>query len=278
MDAGIQILSRNGFRVEKGPNTGKTWGNFAGSDAERLSDLQWALDHPEASMIICSRGGYGMGRIIRQLDFSGFAKKPKWLIGFSDITLLHTRLQENGFASMHGPMLVHHTQMNQLTACLRQQDFLVRREGLRYPLENPFPKTKTAGESGILVGGNLSLLCYQATELSDDFFSNRIVFLEDVGESFHKIDRMLDQLFRTGKLRQVKAFVLGTFMDCPANGFPLSIAEMIREKAGNETAVFTGLPCGHASPSFPLLLGYQTEISGSGNTFSLSQEALPLIS
>jgi muramoyltetrapeptide carboxypeptidase len=124
LDAGIQILSRNGFRVEKGPNTGKTWGNFAGSDAERLSDLQWALDHPEASMIICSRGGYGMGRIVRQLDFSGFAKKPKWLIGFSDITLLHTRLQENGFASMHGPMLVHHTQMNQLTACLRQQDFL----------------------------------------------------------------------------------------------------------------------------------------------------------
>jgi muramoyltetrapeptide carboxypeptidase LdcA involved in peptidoglycan recycling len=89
---------------------------------------------------------------------------------------------------------------------------------------------------------------------------------------------MLDQLFRSGKLSQVKAFVLGSFLDCPANGFPLSIAEMIREKAGNETPVFTGLPCGHASPSFPILLGYQTEISVSGGSLSLSQEALPLIS
>lgn len=278
LKAGIEVLERNGFRVETGAHAGSSWGAFAGSDAERLADLQWALDHPEASMILCSRGGYGMGRIFRSLDFTAFEKKPKWLVGFSDITLLHTLLQERGFAGMHGPMVCHHARINQLPACLKQQDFLVRREKLRYPLTAAFREDIHDDVSGIIVGGNLSLLSYGASGLGPGFFSKRLVFLEDVGESYHKIDRMLDQLFRNTNLSDARAFVLGTFSECPENNFPLRIADMIREKCGVPVPVFTGLPCGHAHPSFPLVLGYHTEIRRSGEDWEFLQAGLPLIS
>ena len=278
LEAGIESFKRIGFRVETQPSVSKPWGQFAGTDQERLEELQWALDHPEAKLIICSRGGYGMGRIIRELDFTAFAKNPKWLIGFSDITLLHMRLQELGFASIHGPMMVHHSRLAQLPACLKQQDFLIRKSGLNYQIINPFPETQKNGISGILVGGNLSLLCYQILESEPEFFENRIVFIEETGESYHKIDRMMDMLVRTGKLEKAAGFVLGTFDECPENGFPMSPAQMLREKIQPEQPIFSGLHCGHESPSFPLILGYEAEISEKGSGWMLTQTSLPLIS
>lgn len=278
LEAGIESFRRIGFRVETGPNARKSWGQFAGTDEERLSDLQWALDHPEAGMIICSRGGYGLGRMFRKLDFNGFQKNPKWLLGFSDITLLHIRLQELGYSSIHGPMMVHHAQLSQLPACLKQQDFLVRKSLLRYSVSNPFPETQHDGISGMLVGGNISLLCYYIPELSENFFENRIIFLEEVGESYHKIDRMLDMMFRTGKLKKARGFILGSFSECAENGFPMNPSQMIQEKASPDQVVFCNLPSGHASPSFPLILGYQAEITNAGSGWQLSQKALPFIS
>ena len=272
-EAGIESFRRNGFRVETAPESGKSWGRFAGTDAERQADLQWALDHPEAAMIICSRGGYGLGRIVRNLDFTGFRKKPKWLVGFSDITLLHAQIQLQGWASVHGPMLVHHARLPELPACLKQQDFLVRKNSLQYAVENPFPDLQTEKISGILVGGNLSLLSYFASELPESFFENRLVFLEEVGEPFHKIDRMLDQMFRSGKLRNAVGFVLGSFSECPANEFPLDPVQMLKEKAESGQVIFTQLPCGHASPSFPLVLGYPAEIFPEHTGWKLRQPA-----
>lgn len=276
--SGIESYRRLGYRVESGPNSLNAWGNFAGTDEQRLQDLQWALDHPEADVIICSRGGYGMGRIVRSLDFSGFQKKPKWLIGFSDITLLHLKLQELGFSGLHGPMLVHHARLAQMPACLKQQDFLIRRSAIRYSVENPFPEIQSAGISGIVVGGNLSLMCYGIAETSPVFFENKIVFLEETGEAYHKIDRMLDTLIRSGKLDKAAGFVLGTMDDCPKNGFPMEPAAMLREKIKPGQSVFSALPCGHKNPSFPLVLGYEAAVSATEKRWEFFQPALPLIS
>lgn len=278
LEAGMESFRRLGFRIEAGPNATKSWGRFAGSDEERLQDLQWALDHPEADMILCSRGGYGTGRIVRDLDFSGFLKKPKWLTGFSDISLLHLRVQELGYASMHGPMVVHHARLPHLPACMKQNDFLTRKSPLRYAVQNPFPETQTNGVSGIVVGGNLSLLCYFIQEMDSAFFDKRIIFIEEVGETYHKIDRMLDVLIRTGKFEKAAGFVLGTFEDCAEDGFPMKPSDMLREKIQADLPVFSGLPCGHLSPSFPLVLGYPAEISEESAGWVLKQPALPITS
>jgi muramoyltetrapeptide carboxypeptidase len=277
-EAGIQSLIRAGLRVEMAPNALKKWGSFAGSDEERFSDLQWALDHPEAKMIISSRGGYGTGRIFRQLNFSGFHQNPKWFTGFSDLTVLHYLLQKEGFASMHGPMLVHYSRLPELAACMKEQDFLIRHQPIKYSLENSFPDQNPDGVQGIVVGGTLSLLDFLLPHLDDAYFDGRILFLEELSEAFHKIDRMLDKLLRSGKCNKLSAIVLGTFQDCPVNGFPLEIPSMLREKIGPEIPVFSGLPCGHKSPSMPLILGYQAEIRQNGAGWEFSQKALPLIS
>ena len=278
LDDGIQALQRSGFQVELSPNCKKNWGSFAGSDQERLEDFQWALNHPSAKAIVCSRGGYGSSRLFRQLDFDGFRSNPKWLIGFSDVTILHARMQMEGFASIHGPMVVDYSRLSQLTACMKQQDLLLKGLALKYEVTHSLAEKKPEDFKTILVGGNLSLLSYLEPELPEEFFNNRILFLEEVGEAYHKIDRMIDGLFRSGKLAALRAVVLGSFGDCPQNNFPLNPAGMIREKAGINLPVFEGLPCGHANPSLPLMLGYPTEICKEKNNWFLKQACLPLIS
>jgi muramoyltetrapeptide carboxypeptidase len=278
--AGISSLQRSGFRVETAPNCQKTHGSFAGTDEERLADLQWALDHPEARMILCSRGGYGSGRIFRELNLQGMHANPKWLVGFSDVTVLHFLLQEAGFASIHGPMLVHYSRLMQLPACIRQQDLMMNGFQLKYEISfhsEADSSIYTDNLSAILTGGNLSLLEYLLPEIPEEFFDGRFLFLEEVGEPYYKIDRMLDRLFRSGKLQGVKGFILGSFSECATDKFPKTPADMIRERCGTEIPVFEGLPCGHAQPSMPLVLGYHTRITPSGAKWVLSQDSLPLI-
>lgn len=276
LDAGIEYLRRTGLRVEEAANVRKIWGDFAGSDEERRQDLQWALDHPEAKMIICSRGGYGCGRIFRDLDFTGFRKNPKWLVGFSDVTVLHSILQIKGFASIHGPMLVHYSRMMQLPACIKQQDVLMRGFSLNFPVTYAGPDVPESGISGPLTGGNLSLLEYLIPELSPDFFDGHILFLEEVGEAYYKIDRLLDRLFRSGLTEGLKAIVLGTFSECNPQSFPLDPSAMIREKMEG-IPVFHGLPCGHATPGMPLIMGYPALISkGADDTWTFRQNGLSL--
>lgn len=279
LDAGVQALQRSGFRVEFSPNAKNKWGSFAGTDQERLDDLQWALDHPQAKVIFCSRGGYGSTRIFRDLDFTRFRNNPKWLIGYSDVTAIHVRMQLEGFASIHGPMVVDYSRLKQLTACMKQQDLLLKGQPLKYEVTNSFSeKLKEDSLKRTLVGGNISLLSYLEPDIPGDFFDDRLLFLEEVGEAYHKIDRMLDRLFRTGKLSNLRGIVLGTFHECPVNDFPMRPAEMIREKAGLSLPVFEGLPCGHGSPAMPVLLGYPTELAREGTSWYLRQASLPLIS
>jgi muramoyltetrapeptide carboxypeptidase len=276
LNAGVEYLRLTGLRVELAANAGKNWGNFSGTDEERRQDLQWALDHPEAKMIICSRGGYGCSRIFRDLDFTGFHRMPKWLAGFSDVTILHSLMQKEGFASIHGPMLVHYSRMLQIPACIRQQDVLLRHLSISYPVGYTGQEMSAAEVKGLLTGGNISLLEYLMPELSPEFFDDRILFLEETDEPYYKIDRLLDRIFRAGLTGGLKAVVLGTFSGCQAQAFPLDTVAMIQEKAPG-LPVFHGLPCGHGVPSMPLLMGYPASIvRKEDGKWNFRQPGLPL--
>ncbi len=274
---GILHLEKMGFRVETGANVFSSWGKFAGNDSERKSDVQWALDHPEAKAIICTRGGYGLGRILPELNFDTFRTNPKWLIGFSDITLLHLYLHDLAIASVHGPMVVHFSRTEQSEAC-ESLSHILKGEvpSVSYPIQ---PESQvTQNVSGLLAGGNLTMISHSAGKLKPGVFSGSVLFLEEIGEYHYRIDRMLEQLKQCGLLEGIKAVVLGQFTDCEADRFPLTVAEMVSEKLQDGIPVFSGLNSGHGVPTFPLVFGTTTEIISNGNGIYLKQNLSSVIS
>lgn len=271
LELGIKTLENLGFKVETSANAaGKNWGRFPANDQNRLDDLQWALDHPKARIVLCFRGGYGMTRIVDKLNFEGISRFPKWVIGFSDITLLHSKLQEVGLASLHGPMLAHFARPDHKPACLEAIDFITGRQPfLKYVLQAV--QTSSEEQSGTLRGGNLSLLSHQIGKKTHDFPENTVLFLEEVGEAYYRIDRMLWQLSRSGSLDNLSAIVLGQFTDCLSDDFPLTIPEMILEKT--KVPIFSGLPAGHGVPGFPVVCGGKVTIRKEEGAWVFSQTA-----
>lgn len=266
-----------GFRVEAGANVFSSWGKFAGNDSERKSDLQWALDHTDAKAIICTRGGYGLGRILPELNFDTFRANPKWLIGFSDITLLHLYLHDLAIASVHGPMVVHFSRSEQSEAC-ESLIHILKGEvpSVSYPIQ---PEIQVAQNvSGLLAGGNLTMISHSAGKLKPGVFSGSVLFLEEIGEYHYRIDRMLEQLRQSGMFEGITAVVLGQFTDCEADRFPMSVAEMVSEKLPEGVPVFSGLESGHGVPTFPLIFGTMTEIEKSESGFRLSQKLMTITS
>lgn len=266
-EAALRFFRQQDYRLDTFPDaSGNSWGKFTGTDTERLAELQWALDHPEARVILCLRGGYGLGRILEKADWSSFRKNPKWLVGFSDISLLHQHLNQLGFASVQGPMLVHFARNTQQEACALELELL---EGKRAELRYPTQAIRPGQASGILYGGNLSMLAHSCGKFPAGSYRNGILMLEEIGEHYYRIDRMLWQLAHSGLLDGIKAVVMGQFTDCQADGFPLRIEEMILEKLPPDVPLFAGLAHGHDSPCFPIVTGWPARL-GQDGTFSQS--------
>lgn len=252
------IENKWGFNVRIGKTIGQQHHYFSGTDSERLTDLQSMLDDPDIKAILCARGGYGTGRIIDELDFSAFCQQPKWLIGFSDITILHSHiLTKYGIASIHGPMA------NAFTESEEAGQFI---ESLRDVLEGR-PTTFTAashplnriGEgSGRLVGGNLSLIAHIIGTPSDIDTTGAILFLEDVGEYIYNIDRMMYQLKRSGKLSELTGLIFGGFTDCKDTTLPFGqTAEKVLKAIVDKYSypVCFGFPVSHDKENYALKVG-----------------------
>ena len=208
----IHTLQQWGYEVMVGKTLGSGSKNyFSGTDEERLDELQAMLDDKSINAILFGRGGYGMGRIIDRLDFKKFRKHPKWLIGFSDITVLHTHLfNKYNIASMHAPMAAAFNDgENEYTRSLHNA---LEGEKNVYTTE-PHPFNKKGEVSGILIGGNLALLANLIGTPSDFDTKNKILFIEDTGEYIYNLDRMLHQLKRSGKFHKPAAIVFGGFTD-----------------------------------------------------------------
>jgi len=247
-------------------------GVFAGTDTERLTDLQNALDNPQVKMIWALRGGYGCIRIEDQLNFEKFKKHPKLIAGFSDITVLHVKLQQMGYESLHSFMPV------QLLKDMPSDVLLQTKHAfLGNPVQYRFKKhsltSKFESISGVPIGGNLAIL-YSLLGTHLDFDTNeKILFIEDVGEQLYQIDRMMIALKKSGKLQNLKALLVGKFTDIPENNMPFgkTYQEIILEHAASHYPVIFEAPIGHVQENYPLILGRKVILQNSGSEINLFQ-------
>ncbi len=241
-------------------------GFLAGSDAVRLAELQSAWDDSNTRAIVAARGGYGVTRIIERLDWSHFVARPRWLVGFSDITALHAEAVARGVAALHA--------MN--VSNLGDADGEARAAWLR-ALEEPRASRTHAGlsvlvpgeASGTLFGGNLTLLFAEAAAGHLRLPEGCVLLLEDVTETSYRIDRMLTALRSGGHFSRACALVLGDFTDCSPGKHGVPVEAVLEERLGDlGSPVISGLPVGHGQRNEPLPLGFRAHVvapaSGTG--------------
>lgn len=245
---------------------------FAGTDEQRLEDLQNALDNTEIKAIICARGGYGTGRIIDKLDFTVFLKYPKWLVGFSDITILHTHLHQLSIASIHGSMpLLFPKQTPQAIQSLK--DVLFGKKILIKVEKHEF--NQIGIKKGILIGGNLSLLVNSLGTKSEIMTENKILFIEDVNEYIYHLDRMMVQLYRANKLKNLAGLVIGQFSEIKDNikGFGASLEQTIVEWTKEYTyPIAFNFPIGHQENNISVICGKVMTLEVNENESILGDE------
>lgn len=265
----IAILDSWGLRSEPGPNLFKSHHQFSGSDEERAADLQWALDHPTASAILVARGGYGTMRIIDDVDFSGFARHPKWLIGYSDVTVLHCHLQQLGYASLHATMPINFLKHEEATLSMKR---LLFNERIHYDIPK-HPLNRPGLAQGTVVGGNLSLLYALSGSPSEVDFNGKILFIEDLDEYLYHVDRMMLQLKRSGRLANLAGLVVGGMSDMKDNSiaFGKTPEEIVFDAVAqyNYPMCFN-FPAGHIDENMALYLGKaaRLEVTASGVDFN----------
>jgi len=260
----VALLESWGFRIKIGKTIGNRDFNLGGTDLERTSDFQEMLDDTAVKAILCARGGYGVVRLIDQLNFRQFKKHPKWLIGFSDITLLHTHVNSNfGIASIHSKMCNSFPSIWEEASPIQIETILSIRQVLtgqavRYTA--PYHSSNRQGRTeGILVGGNLSMIETAAGSPSDLQTAGRLLFLEDTNEPLYSLDRMLWNLKRSGKLEKLKGLIIGGFRlkpEAPGDEFGKDLQEIVMEKIKSYNyPVCFDFPVGHQVNNFALKCG-----------------------
>ena len=269
----VDLLNKNGFNVLLGEHIFNTYYQFAGTDEQRLGDLQEALDDPDCKAIICSRGGYGAIRIADKLDFSSFKKNPKWLVGFSDVTTLHALLQGEGFCSIHGSMPSYYLSEGQPTESFVELKKLLT--GGYTEVNTAANKYNRTGQvSGQLVGGNLSILySLMGTPLEPDM-DGKILFVEDLCEYLYHLDRIMHSLKLSGKLGTLKGLLVGQFTDMKDNDscFGQTVEEIILNTVKSYSyPVCFNFPAGHVDRNLPLIFGeeYILNVTQKGASLSL---------
>ncbi|MBP5258781.1 MAG: LD-carboxypeptidase [Prevotella sp.] len=250
------LLRTWGLEPVIGPNVGKVEvGRYAGTLEERISDLRWAFNDPDIKAVICNRGGYGTIHFINQLSLQELSAHPKWFVGFSDITTLHGMLTRAGVMSIHGTMSsILAKDGTDITSTL-MRDILM---GKTPCYELPAHKENIPGRaSGVLVGGNICTFAPNiGTDADATMGKDLILFIEEVEESMHNIDRQLNILLLNGVLDRCKGVILGEFTDCGNEFTYESVEQMLCQyfKKYN-IPVLCGFPGGHGDVNLPLIMG-----------------------
>lgn len=255
-----QLLIAWGLDVEIAPFAYEEFGRYGGTIEQRLTDLQKAFDDKAVRLILCSRGGYGVVQLLEKLSFNNIRKKPKWIVGFSDITALHLALLQNGVASLHAPMARHLTEhpFDAATALLRKVLF---EKELTYNLYSHL-LNRQGKVKGRLLGGNLAVLSGLVGTPYMDLPDKAILFIEDVGEPPYKIDRMMWQLKLSGILKKISGLIIGQFSDYkedPLMGSTVyeSIMSMVKEY---KYPVVFDFPLGHVEDNYPIMHGAKVNL------------------
>lgn len=276
----MQVMQGWGYEIKVGHTIGKKDFTFGGTDDERLNDFQKMLDDPKVKAIMCARGGYGSIRIVDRLNWTKFKIHPKWIIGFSDITVLHSHIHNNfQIASIHSKMTNsfpddwNTAEPIQIETIISIQDALAGKR-MKYSA-GPNPNNKQGTAEGILIGGNLKTIETLAGSASDIKTDGKILFVEDTGEYLYSIDRMFWNLKRTGKLKNLKALIVGGFRvkpDDPGEEFGKTIEEIVFEKVKNYNyPVCFDFPVGHQKNNFALKCGVKHRLSVKENEVTLSE-------
>jgi len=264
IEPAMQQIESWGFKIKVGATVGKRDFSFGGTDAERAADLQQMLDDPSLKAILCARGGYGAVRIVDQLDFSGLSHYPKWVIGFSDITVLLCHIHRNlNMASIHSKMCNSFPDDWSKAEPVQAASILSIRQALTgVPMQYPtaaHEKNRTGVAEGILVGGNLKTLETLSGSRSDMDTTGKILFVEDTGEYLYSIDRMFWHLERTGKLAGLQGLVVGGFKvkpDDPGEEFGRTLYDIVQERVKPyHFPVAFDFPVGHQKNNFALKCG-----------------------
>lgn len=268
----VEWLREQGCKVELGEHVFAQHFQFAGTDKQRLGDLQTALDDSDCDAIICSRGGYGTVRIIDQLNLTTFLENPKWVVGFSDITILHSYLNNCNVATIHGVMPRYFFDWEgKPTEDLRSMMKLVTGKGMEYSIAAN--KLNRNGQvKAELLGGNLSVLTSLQGTIYELDTDGKILFLEDVDEYLYHTDRMIHQLKLSGKLDKLAGLIIGDFSNMKDNKSPFgkTVHEIISDAVEEYSyPVCFGFSGGHDKKNLALKFGAEWELNVSEKSSSL---------
>lgn len=265
----IKKMEEWGYKIKIGDTIGKRDFTFGGTDEERAKDLQQMLDDPKIKAIMCARGGYGAVRIIDKLNWDKFKAKPKWIIGFSDITVLHSHLNRNfAIGSIHSKMCNSFPEVWSLAEPIQIETIdsiqkALSGEKMKYTV-TPNPQNKFGTGIGVLIGGNLKTLETLSGTKSDINTAGKILFIEDTGEYMYSVDRMLWNMKRTGKLSLLKGLIVGGFkikVDEEGDDFGRTLQDIVLEKVkAYHYPVCFDFPVGHQKNNFALKCGVKHKL------------------
>ena len=267
----VNVLREWGLIVEMGKYLFNKHGFFAGTDNERLEDLQNAIDDNKVSSVFCARGGYGLSRIIDRVNFEAIASSPKWIIGYSDITLLG--LYINSYADLpyiHGEMVVNYLNRNRSPETMTTLHEILF-EGLRgHKWESDLTQEGLA--DAVLTGGNLAMICSAMGTGIKEFLMGKILFIEEVGEPLYRLDRMMMSLRLSGILAGLRGMIVGGLIGIEESSvkFGMSAEEIImRSVKQYDIPVAFNFPAGHSDDNRAFYLGRDVKFSVSGRVASL---------
>ena len=267
----IKLLEEWGLKVVFGKNLFEEDNQFSGTVTQRSSDLQSMIDDDSIKAILCARGGYGTVQIIDKVDFSHLIKNPKWIIGYSDVTVLHSHLHQLGITSLHATMPINFEKntpkaLESLKSALFGLGNLTEIDHHHF---NRFGKVE-----GEIVGGNLSILYSLLGSDSDINTEGKILFIEDLDEYLYHVDRIMINLKRNGKLKNLKALIIGGMSDMNDNTIPFGktaeeiILEYIKEF---DFPVCFNFPAGHLDDNRTLVFGKECTLEINENGVILKQ-------
>ena len=259
----IRTLESWGLQVVRGEHLSGAYYQYSGTDEERVLDFQRMLDDDSTKAILCARGGYGSNRIIDKLDFSKFIKSPKWIIGFSDITVFHSHILSNfQIETIHGTMaagLMDREKIGPTTDSLKKVLF----DGKLDVQFEPHYLNRKGNSEGVLTGGNLAILCSLIGTPSDIETDGKILFIEEVGEYLYRLDRMMWQLKKAGKLKNLAGLIVGGLTEMKDNEPPFGktareiVSDSVKEY---DYPVCFGFPAGHQDDNRALIFGREVRL------------------
>lgn len=258
---------KNQWELILAPNLGSRFHQLGGTENERLNDIAWALENPEIKAVFSARGGYGTLRLFHDLQNLNFGKYPKWWVGFSDLTVLHAVLAQQGLASIHGPMAMQFAQQN-LFLFQNQRSLVDALTGKfqQIPFENVVCSSEqNASFEGILWGGNLSMIYTLAAAGKLPNLNGKILFIEDIDEYLYHIDRMLRALEISGLFDGIAGLIVGSMSDMKDHEIPFgwNASQIIYDVFENYSfPIIYGVPCGHDQKNFSLKLGMSIKFDG----------------